>query len=159
MTVSWAQTAFDSRFLGEVGGGYVVRRFPGAGGPAVTPNAGCAATVSGATAALSCLESGSHRASTATRSGRCWLVAGRRERAVSALVAVPPAPPVLDPVAARNPAAGEAVGDVDLAWSASPGATGYNVYRRTISGFFDFSAPLNGAAPLAATTWIDPGRA
>ena len=37
------------------------------------------------------------------------------------------------------------------------GATGYNVYRRAASGAYDYAAPLNGATPIAATTFSDPG--
>jgi hypothetical protein len=160
VTVTWAQTPFHGSWVGTfVGGGYVVRRYPGAGGVAVMPNAGCAGTVTGATAALSCVEAGvapGFWRYTVTPMLSSWTGA---ESDRSGLVPVPPAPPALDPAVPRNPAPGVAVGDVDLAWSASPGATGYNVYRRAISGFFDFSAPLNGAVPLTVTTYSDPGSA
>jgi hypothetical protein len=157
-TVAWAQAALGPDLLGAVGGGgYVVKRYRGAGGPALAPAGGCGGRLTGATAALSCLDDGvapGFWRYTVTPVLNSWTGA---ESEPSSLVAVPPAAPALAAATARNPAATEVVGDVDLAWSASPGATGYNVYRRPISGFFDFSAPLNGAAPLAATTWSDPG--
>lgn len=46
-------------------------------------------------------------------------------------------------------------GAVAVAWSASSDATGYNVYRRTEAGAFDYATPLNGATPLAATSFSD----
>ena len=158
VTVAWPQTPFPPSVVGAVdGGAYVLTRYPAAGGAAVTPHGGCAAAVTGASAALSCVENGvapGRWRYTVTPILSSWTGA---ESDRSSPVAVPPAPPALDPAAAHNPAPGEAVGDVALAWSASPGATGYNVYRRAISGFFDFSAPVNGAVPLTATTYSDPG--
>jgi hypothetical protein len=158
VTVTWVQTPFDTGVLGAVGGGgYVVKRYPGAGGSAVTPNAGCATAIGGATAALSCIESGvvpGFWRYTVTPRLSSWTGA---ESALSSLVPVAPAAPVLDPADAQNPAPGSTVGDVHLTWSASFGATGYNVYRRSISGFYNFASPLNGAVPLTATTFVDPG--
>ena len=158
VTVTWAQTPFDLGVLGAYGGGgYVVTRYPGAGGAAVTTNAGCAGTVSGVGATVSCVESGVPpgwwRYAVLPILGS-WT--GLQSPRSSPVPVAPPAP-ALDPADAQNPAAAATVGDVHLAWSASPGATGYNVYRRAITGFFDFSSPLNGAVPLSATTWVDPG--
>ncbi len=155
MTVLWSQTPLGTSVVGAVGGGgYAVKRHPAAGGAAQTPNPGCAATISGATTILSCVEAGvppGFWRYTVRPILTSWTGA---ESSVSPLVPVPPAPPALAPASARNPATGEAVGDVDLAWTGSPGATGHNVYRRAISGFFDFSSPLNGPCRRARR----PGR-
>jgi hypothetical protein len=35
------------------------------------------------------------------------------------------------------------------------GAAGYNVYRSTTAGGYDFTAPLNGAAPVSASSYSD----
>lgn len=44
---------------------------------------------------------------------------------------------------------------VDLVWASVSGATGYNVYRRTSNGSFNYAAPLNGATLLAGTAYTD----
>ncbi len=68
VTVVWVQTPFALGVVGGFGGGgYVVKRYPGGGGAAVTPQAGCATTVSGSAGALSCVEVGVAPGSGATR--------------------------------------------------------------------------------------------
>lgn len=44
---------------------------------------------------------------------------------------------------------------VDIAWSTVSGAVGYNVYRRTAAGSYNYASPLNGGSPLAALTYAD----
>jgi hypothetical protein len=48
-----------------------------------------------------------------------------------------------------------AVGAIALAWPSVPGVAGYNVYRRTTAGTYDYSAPLNGSLPVTGTTFTD----
>jgi hypothetical protein len=61
----------------------------------------------------------------------------------------PPAP------AGAGAALAVAGGSVNVSWSAVAGAAGYNVYRRTSAGSYDFSAPLNGATPFSGTAYAD----
>ena len=42
-----------------------------------------------------------------------------------------------------------------MSWSAVTVAEGYNVYRRTLTGTFDYTQPLNGTTPVTATTFRD----
>jgi hypothetical protein len=158
VTVTWTQTLFGGLPLGGYGnGGYSIRRYPAAGGAAVTPGAGCDSTVTGGTATLSCSESnvppGSWRYTVTPLLGT-WTGA---ESLKSAAVAVAPDGPALSSVTAQNPPAGQATGAIAVSWAAVPGATGYNVYRRTSSGSYDYAAPLNGPAPTSATSYSDPG--
>ncbi|MGH2958378.1 MAG: Ig-like domain-containing protein, partial [Solirubrobacterales bacterium] len=51
---------------------------------------------------------------------------------------------------ARAPAAA-----MSLSWTAGTGATGYNVYRRTTAGSYNFATPVNGATPVSGTTYND----
>jgi hypothetical protein len=157
VTVQWTQTTFLGRPLGGyAGGGYVVRRIPAAGGTAVTPGGSCATTQTGTTATLTCQETsvppGTWRY-TITPVLRTWTGAA----ATSAAVTILPAAPTLAAVTAQNPATGAATGAIAITWSAVVGAAGYNLYRRTGSGAYDFSAPLNGALPLTTTGYTDPG--
>jgi hypothetical protein len=46
-------------------------------------------------------------------------------------------------------------GNVNVSWSAVSGVAGYNVYRRSSAGSYDFGAPLNGATPFSGTTYLD----
>jgi fibronectin type 3 domain-containing protein len=158
VTVQWTQSDFEgSRLGGYAGGGYVVRRYPAGGGPAVTPNGGCGTTTGGTTAMLSCDETGVPSGSwkyTVTPVLGSWTGA---ESSTSGSVTVLLGAPDLTSVTAQNPAAGQATGAVQLAWGATTGATGYNVYRRTSSGSYDYSAPLNGAVPVTSTSYADPG--
>ena len=43
---------------------------------------------------------------------------------------------------------------VNVSWASVPGATGYNLYRRTATGSFDYAARLGGAT-IAGTTFAD----
>jgi hypothetical protein len=158
VTVQWAQTAFGGAPLGGYpAGGYTVRRYPAAGGPAVTPAAACGGVTGGAAATLLCQEAGvppgAWRYAVTPVLGT-WT---GDESPRSVAVAVAPAAPTLASVAAQNPPAGQGTGDIQLTWGAVAGAEGYNVYRRAGSGLFDFGAPLNGAIPLTGTSFTDPG--
>ena len=158
VTLSWAQTLFrDNPLGGYSGGGYAIKRHPTAGGASVTPNTMCDTTITGANTTLSCQESavpsGSWRY-TITPLLSSWTGA---QSAMSVSVAVGPPPPTLTSVVAQNPPAGQTTGSIQLAWETATGATGYNVHRRTGSGAYDFSSPLNGATPLTTTTYDDPG--
>jgi hypothetical protein len=158
VTVSWMQTVFHGLPLGGYSnGGYVLRRYPAGGGAAVAPGAGCAATISGGGATLSCAEAnvppGSWQYAVVPVLGS-WT---GTESLKSAAVLVGPDAPVLSAANALNPAAGQATGAIALSWSAVAGATGYNVYRRTAAGSYDFSAPVNGATPLTGSSYSDPG--
>lgn len=158
VTVRWAQTSFGGAALGGYsGGGYTVRRYLVGGGTAVTPGGSCANTISGTAATLSCQERNvapGEWAYTITPVLHTWT---GDEGARSDGLAVAPAAAILTSATAQNPAAGQTTGDIQLAWSSVSDATGYNVYRRTSSGTYDFSAPLNGAIPLTATSYADPG--
>jgi len=47
---------------------------------------------------------------------------------------------------------------IRLYWGATPGATGYNIYRSETSGDEDYnSPPLNGSTPVTALTYQDTG--
>lgn len=48
-----------------------------------------------------------------------------------------------------------AAASVNVGWASVSGVAGYNVYRRTFGGSYDFGAPLNGATPLASATYTD----
>jgi chitinase len=158
VTVQWTQSTFGASPLGGyAGGGYVIRRYAPSGGPAVTPNGGCGATISGTSATLSCEETGVPTGPwkyTVTPVLGSWT--GGESDASSAVTVLLGAP-VLTSVTAQNPAAGQATGAIQLAWDAVSGATGYNVYRRTGSGSYDYSAPLNGAVPVTGTSYSDAG--
>jgi len=160
VTIAWAQSTFAGALLGSYAlGGYTVRRYPAGGGPAVTPNSGCAAAISGTAATLTCAETnvppGSWQYAVTPQLGT-WTGG---ESAKSTIVTIAPGSPALTVVTAQNPAAGEQTGGVLLGWSAVAGATGYNVYRRASSDSYDYAAPLNGTTPITQTTYTDPGSA
>jgi len=46
---------------------------------------------------------------------------------------------------------------IRLYWPATPGATGYNIYRGLTSGGEDYDNPLNGSTPVTALTYLDTG--
>jgi chitinase len=156
VTVSWPQSAFQGAPLGGYpGGGYAVTRY--AEGGASGGAAACSPTVGGLGATLRCLD-------TEVPYGR-WQYTVTPvlnsftgdESARSATVAVASPAPTLTAVVAQNPPTDQAVGPIQITWGAVPGATGYNVYRRTASGSYDFSRPLNAAPITQATTYNDPG--
>jgi hypothetical protein len=155
VTVQWKQTVFTGNPLGSyAGGGYTVKRYPAAGGAAVTPNASCDATVTGATVTLTCQESNTPLGSwqyTVTPVLKTWT--GDESPTSSAVSVVP----TLSSATAQNPASGQTTGNVQVAWSTATGATGYNVYRRTSSGSYNYAAPLNGATPVSGTSYADAG--
>lgn len=146
VTITWPQSTFLGAPLGSyAGGGYTVKRHAEGGSIPLTPNAGCATTIGGAAATLQCVETGvpyGRWQYTITPSLSSSFTGDTS--AQSATVGVATAAP------------GEAIGAIQLSWSAVAGATGYNVYRRT-AGAFDFALPLNGSTPLGATAYSDPG--
>ena len=161
VTVSWTQTSFQGGPLGSISGaGYRILRYPALGGVAVTPNAACDTAISGSTASLSCQENnvpaGQWKYSVTTLL-RSWT--GDESPQSAAVIVTPAAAPVLVSVTAQNPAAGQSTGSIALSWTGVSGATGYNVYRRTSLGTFNFSAPLNGGTPVSGTSYADPGSA
>ena len=160
VTVSWPQSSFLASTLGSYGGGgYAVRRYATGSSIAVTPNASCDTTINGAGATLQCVEAGVPFGS--------WQYAVRpvlntftgAESAKSAAVGVATPAPLLSTAIAQNPTAAQTTGDVQLSWAVASGATGYNVYRRTSGGSYDFASPRNGATPIgsAITTYADAG--
>lgn len=155
VTVQWTQTAFQGSPLGTYsGGGYTIKRYPAAGGTAVTPNATCDTTVSGATTSLSCQEASTPLGSwqyTVTPVLKTWTGA---ESAKSTTVAVAP---MLSSVTAQNPTTGQTTGSVQVTWAAATGATGYNLYRRTSTGSYNYASPVNGSTPLTGTSYTDAG--
>ncbi|MGH2840522.1 MAG: hypothetical protein ACRDKY_06830 [Solirubrobacteraceae bacterium] len=157
VTVSWAQSDFRGSPLGSyLGGGYTLKRYPLGGSTPVTPNASCATTISGAATTLQCVEAGVPYGSWQYTVTPLLNTFTGDESAKSATVAVVTAAPTLTTVTAQNPADGEGTGAIQASWSAVAGATGYNIYRRT-TGAFDYSSPLNGATPIATTSYTDPG--
>jgi hypothetical protein len=159
VSLSWPQSSFLGSPLGSYGGGgYTVRRRPAGGGVALTPGAGCAALVAGGAATLACVETAvDYGAWTYTVTPELSSFVGATSPA-SATLTVAPAAPVLNSVTALNPTSLESTGSIALAWSAASGATGYNVYRRVSGGgAYVFTAPLNGAVPVSATNYDDPG--
>jgi hypothetical protein len=66
----------------------------------------------------------------------------------AASISRPPAPTGVTATAA-------AAAVVTVAWSSVAGTVGYNVYRRTSAGAYNFAAPLNGITPLAALVSAD----
>lgn len=150
VTVEWTQTDFQGAPLGTFsGGGYEIVRYPESGGSAVTPNGECGGTISGATATLSCQE-------TNVPAG-FWRYAIQPvlnswtapESILSLPVGVSPGAPTFV-TSSLAPAAG-----VTVNWASVTGATGYNVYRRTSAGVYDYGAPLNGGSPATDTTLTD----
>lgn len=150
VTLTITQSTLSGNRIGAIGGSYSVLRYPAAGGTAVTPTTGtCASAVTGAAATLTCTE-------TSTPPGD-WKYTVKPilfgwtgvESAVSAATAV--APPAPTGVAATLAPAAK----VTLNWAAANGATGYNVYRRTSAGAYNFATPLNGTTPVTGTTYSD----
>jgi Bacterial Ig domain/Bacterial Ig-like domain len=158
VTVSWAQSTFAGLPLGMYAlGGYSVLRYPVGAGPAVMPGAGCATTISGVGATLTCAESnvppGAWQYMVTPLLGT-WTGAASPK---SAAVFVAPDAPMLNAVTAQNPATGQSTGAIAVSWSAVADAGGYNVYRRPNSGGYDYSSPLNGITPVTSTAYTDPG--
>lgn len=150
VTVSVDQVQFLGFDLGSLaGGGYEIRRYPASGGGAITPGGSCAALLDGVAATLSCTETSvplGHWRYTTTPILNSWTGA---ESTVSAVQTVAPDAPA-SASSSLLPAAG-----IALSWSAVPGVSGYNVYRRTDIGSYNFSAPLNGGTPIVGTSFND----
>lgn len=155
VTVQWTQTAFRGSPLGTYsGGGYTIKRYPAGGGTAVTPNATCDTTISGATTTLSCQEASTPLGNwkySVTPVLKTWTGPESIQSATAAVVAT------LSSVTAQNPAAGQTSGSIQVSWTAATGATGYNLYRRTSTGAYNYASPVNGATPLTGTSYTDPG--
>lgn len=150
VTVSVDQVDFLGFNLGSLpGGGYEIRRYPAGGGAAVTPSGSCATLLTGGAATLSCTETtaplGFWRY-TARPILNSWTGA---EGPLSSIQTVAPAAPA-SASSSLLPAA-----NIAVSWSAVPGVSGYNVYRRTNPGSYNFSAPLNGGTPVAGTSIND----
>lgn len=149
VTVSFSQVTVEGVRIGATGGHYTVLRYPAGGGAAVTPGGDCGVDISGSAATLSCTE-------TSTPPGE-WLYTvtptllgwSDTESSPSAAVIVNPAAP------ASLTATAVAGAEISLGWSAVSGTVGYNIYRRISSGSYNYSAPLNGGTPLAATSMTD----
>lgn len=159
VSLSWPQSSFLGSPLGSYdGGGYTVRRRPASGGAALTPGAGCGALVGGGAATLACVETAvDYGAWTYTVTPELSSFVGATSPA-SATLTVATAAPVLSSATALNPTSIQATGSIAVTWGAASGATGYNVYRRVSGGAYVFTAPLNGAVPITATTYDDPGE-
>jgi hypothetical protein len=158
VTVTWTQSDFQGSPLGSyAGGGYTLTRYALGSASGATPSADCGTTISGETATLQCVERdvpyGNWQYTATPVLGTFTGAEGPKSTTVS----VVPAAPALTSVTAQNPASGQATGAIEMSWSAVPGATGYNIYRRAGSGSYDFTSPLNGATPHAGTNYTDPG--
>lgn len=157
VTVTWTQSTFAGTTLGSrSGGGYALTRYAQGGAVPTTPNASCATTIGGAAATLQCVESGVPYGSWQYTVTPLLSSFTGDEGAKSATVAVATAAPTLISVTAQNPTGAQTTGSIAATWSAVPGATGYNIYRRT-TGSFDYSSPLNGATPITTSSFPDPG--
>lgn len=151
VTVSFAQSTFAGANLGTYSlGAYRVRRYAASGGSAIVPGAGtCASDVTGSAATLQCAETSvPYGTWTYTVTPLLGSFTGS-ESPASTTVTVALAPP------SSVTATAAAAGRIDVAWTTVSGAAGYNVYRRTASGSFDYASPLNGATPLTGTSWAD----
>jgi hypothetical protein len=150
VTVSIDQISVAGFYIGALGGEYTVTRYPAAGGGGVTPPAGtCSTPVTGPAATLNCTETSTPRGDwvyTVTPVLFGWTSA---ESPVSSTVIVEP-----DPASGLGATLAPAA-EIDLAWSAGPGATGYNVYRRDTLGSYNFASPVNGGTPVAGTNFTD----
>lgn len=149
VTVNIAQISVAGQFVGALGGGYTVKRYPAVAGASVTPGGTCAASVTGAAATLSCTETSTPRGDWKyTVSPTLFMWTGA-ESAKSATVTLAP-----DPASGLTATAAPA-GAINLSWTAGAGATGYNVYRRTTAGSYNFATPVNGATPVGGTSYSD----
>ncbi|MCW3065675.1 MAG: lipoprotein cytochrome c, partial [Solirubrobacterales bacterium] len=159
VTVTWTQSTVQGNRIGSLAnGGYTLRRYAQGSATGVTPNASCATKISGSTSSLQCVESGVPYGTWQYTVKPVLGTFTGDEGPKSATLVVAPSAPSLTTVAAQNPTAGQTTGDVQVTWGSVTGATGYNVYRRTAAGSYNFGAPLNGATPYTAgTTYTDPG--
>lgn len=149
VTVNVSQISVAGQLVGVLGGSYTVKRYPANGGAAVTPGGSCGASVTGAAAVLSCTETSTPRGDwryTVSPTLFQWTGA---ESPTSATVTIAP-----DPASGLTATAAPA-GAINLSWTAGAGATGYNVYRRTTAGAYNFTTPVNGATPVGGTTYSD----
>lgn len=149
VTVSIPQISVAGQLVGVLGGGYTVKRYSGTGTTAITPGGTCASSVTGSATTLTCTETSTPRGDwryTVTPTLFRWTAA---ESGYSTVVNVLP-DPATGLTSDWAPAAA-----ISLSWTAGAGATGYNVYRRTTAGSYNFAAPLNGATPVSGTSYTD----
>lgn len=157
VTIAWTQSLFFGVPLGSyAGGGYVLKRYPSGGTTPTVPNASCAVRISGTAVVLQCVETGVPYGSWRYSVTPVLYTFTGDESTKSETVAVATSAPTLHSATAQNPASGQPTGAIHASWTSVAGATGYNVYRRTTGGF-DYTTPLNGATPITATSYIDPG--
>lgn len=150
VTVSIPQISVAGQLVGVLGGGYMVKRYPGTGGTGVTiPSGTCSTSVTGSAATLTCTETSTPRGDWRYTVSPTLFQWTTTESTSSATVNVLP-DPASGLTADWAPAA-----DITLSWTAGPGATGYNIYRRTTAGAYNFATPVNGATPVTGTTYTD----
>lgn len=158
VTVTWTQSTFLGTRLGSfTGGGYLIKRYAQGSSTGVTPGAGCNSVVAGTTATLQCVEGAVPYGTWQYTVSPVLNTFTGAESANSANATVTTSAPSLSSVTAQNPTAGQTTGSIQIAWAATTGATGYNLYRRTSAGSYNFASPLNGSTPIATTTYADPG--
>lgn len=149
VTVTWAQSTFNGGALTSVtGGGYRVARYPQGSSIAATIGSACATTISATSCAEAGVPYGAWQYSTTPVLGGSFT--GPESTKSTAVTVATSAPSVT--ATATNPGAGQSTGGVLLTWAAAPGATGYNVYRRSSGGSFVYTSPVNGGTPLGAVT-------
>lgn len=150
VTVSFNQVSIAGIYVGSMsGGGYEILRYSVTDGLSSTPNGTCAVPVTGSTASLTCSDTsvppGFWRYTVEPVLGS-WT---STESPQSTTVTVAPDAPATAS-SSYLPAA-----DLAVSWSAVSGVDGYNVYRRTSAGSYNFAAPLNGGTLLTGTTFTD----
>jgi len=110
VTVTWGQSSFQGDFVGAyAGGGYTLTRYVAGSAILVTPNAGCATAISGATATLQCTEGDVPYGDWQYTVTPVLSSFTGGEGAKSTTVRVVPAAPTLTAVTAQNPASGQAI--------------------------------------------------
>lgn len=150
VTVTITQVSVVGQRVGAIGGGYEVRRYPALGGAGVlVPSGSCSSLVSGPGATLTCTETSTPRGDWKYAVTPVLLSWTSTESAKSSTIVIPP-----DPASALDADAGPAA-SVDLDWVDGAGATGYNVFRRTSLGSYNYAAPVNGATPVAGSSYTD----
>jgi len=158
VTVSWPQGTLDGRMLGSyTGGGYRLRRYADAGASGTAATGPCAALIAGETTTVGCAEDGVPYGVWQYTVTPVLGTFSADEGPRSASVRVVPPAPLLDAVTAANPAPDQPTGAIEMRWAAVADVAGYNVYRRTAAGDYDFARPLNGAVPATGTAYTDAG--
>ncbi|MGB0872739.1 MAG: hypothetical protein ACPGYP_06330 [Solirubrobacterales bacterium] len=153
VTLDLNQSTIGGLHLGAIGGGYEIRRYPAAGGAASTPNGACGSLVTGSSAAIGCIETPAPPGEWVYRATPVLFGWTGVEGSPSAVTSVAPESP------ANVSATPQPLGVVALDWDSSPGATGYNIYRSTTAGVFNYGTPLNGSTPIVGNTYSDTSAA